>query len=279
MSAVHHHHHWHDFDRYHLRNMILRLAVGVLVVVGLHAAAVYVALNWNKEPTGEQSPPAAIMIELAPMAVSQQSQEEVAPGPQMVQAPEPVPDAPDEPEDAEPPPPEPEVQQTVEKMPETPPAPAEAEVVLPKPEPKKVEEAKPKPKEPEKPKKEAKPTRRRSAPVTSAAPRSDAPTAQTTAAPSPGAAAARSAALADWKSRAFAHLNRFKRPQGSNVGRPGISITIAGSGAVTGVSLAGSSGNSVLDQEAMAMARRASPFPAPPDGKGMTFGVAINFRN
>nr|WP_246702032.1 energy transducer TonB [Xanthobacter sp. SG618] len=164
-------------------------------------------------------------------------------------------------------------------MPETPPAPAEAEVVLPKPEPKKVEEAKPRPKEPEKPKKEAKPTRRPSAPTTAAAPRSDAPTAQTTAAPSPGAAAARSAALADWKSRAFAHLNRFKRPQGSNVGRPGINISISGSGAVTGVSLASSSGNSVLDQEAVAMARRASPFPAPPDGKGMSFGVAINFRN
>lgn len=277
MSAVHHHH-WHDFDRYHLRNMILRLAAGVLLVVALHAAAVYVALNWNKADPGIQSPPAAIMIELAPMAVSQQSQEEVAPGPQMVQAPEPVPDAPDEPEDAEPPP-VPQVEQVVEKLPETPPAPAEAEVVLPKPEPQKVEEAKPRPKEPEKPKKEAKPTRRRAAPVTAAAPRSEAPTAQTTAAPSPGAAAARSAALADWRSRAFSHLNRFKRPQGSNVGRPGITISISGSGAVTSVSLSRSSGNSVLDGEAVAMARRASPFPAPPDGKGLSFGVAINFRN
>lgn len=275
MSATHH---WHDFDRDHWRNTLLRLAAGVLFILFLHAAAVYVALFWNKLEAGEQSPPAAVMIELAPMAVSEASQEDTTPGPRMLQAPESVPDAPDIPEDAAPPP-EPLVEQIVEKMPELQPTPEpeKAEVFLPKPEPEKPPEVKQRPKVVERPKKDAKPTRRPAAPVTAAAPRSDAPEAQRTAAPSAGANTSSSASLADWRSRAFAHLNRYKRPQGGNTGRPGITISITAGGAVTGVSLVRSSGNAVLDQEAVAMARRASPFPAHPDGKPFTFGVSINF--
>lgn len=274
MSAVHH---WHDFDRYHWRNTVLRLAAGVLFIIVVHAAVVYVALYWRPVEAGDQAPPAAVMIELAPMAVSEAVQEDLTPAPPMVQSPESVPDAPDVPEEAAPPP-EPEVvEQVIEKVPELEPSPVQAEVVLPKPEPEKLPEPVPRPKVVERPKKDAKPTRRRAAPVNAAAPRSEAPEAQTTAAPSPGAAAARSAALADWRSRAFAHLSRYKRSQRGIVGRPGIAISITASGSVTSVSLVRSSGNPVLDEEAVAMARRASPFPPHPDGRPFSFGVSVEF--
>jgi protein TonB len=34
----------------------------------------------------------------------------------------------------------------------------------------------------------------------------------------------------------------------------------------------------VLDQEILAMVRRASPFPAPPDGQPKSFTVPLNFN-
>ncbi|QRG05414.1 energy transducer TonB [Xanthobacter dioxanivorans] len=275
MSAVHHHH-WHDFDRTHLRDTVLRLGAAVLVIIVVHAIVVYAALFWRKVEAGVAEPTAAVMIELAPIPVSVASEAETVPGPAAVQSPESTPDAPDIPEEAAPPP-EPVVEQVVEKIPEVDPSPAPAEVVLPKAEPKKEEaRERPKPKV-ERPKKEAKPTRRREAPVTAAAPRSEAETAQTTAAPSPGSAAIRSAALADWRSRAFSHLSRYKRPQAGHVGVPSITIALTGTGAVASVQLSRASGDEVVDREAVAMARRASPFPAPPEGKAFTFSVPIRF--
>ena len=274
MSAVHH---WHDFDRTHVRDTVLRLAAGALFIVTVHAVAVYAALFWRKLEAGESAPPAAIMIELAPVAVSEQQQvEDAAPGPQMVQAPESVPDAPDIPAEAAPPP-EPVVNEVLEKLPEVEPSKEQAEVVLPKPEPKKEEVKQPPKQKVDKPKKDAKPTRRPSAPTTTAAPRSEAPAAQATAAPSPGAAAVRSAALADWRSRAFAHISRYKRSQGSNVGQPRVTISLSSSGSVTSARLLNASGNEVLDREAVALVYRASPFPAPPDNRPLTFSVPINF--
>ncbi|MFS8038461.1 TonB family protein [Xanthobacter sp. AM11] len=268
MSAVHpHHHHWHDFDRSHLGATVLRFVAAGLFIVLVHAVAVYAALFWRKVEAGEAAPPAAVMVELAPMAVSEESQvDEAAPGPQMSYAPETVPDAPDLPEDAAPPP-EPVVEQVVEKLPEIDPTPVEAEVVLPKPEPEKQEVKEPPKKKVERPKKDAKPTRKRQAPATMAAPRSDAPVERATAAPSPGAAAVTSAAIADWRSRVYSHLVRFKRPLRDRVGRVVLFVGLSGSGSVNSVRVTSSSGDSALDAEAMAMVHRASPFPAPPDGR------------
>lgn len=276
MSAVH----WHDLDRTHLRDSILRwLAAGVFIVLA-HTVFVYAALFWHKVET-VAAPPAAVMIELAPLPVSAPSQtEDVAPGPEMMQSPQAVPDAADEKEEALPPP-EPVKQETVEeKVPDLPPTPAPSEVVLPKPEPEPKPVEKPKPKPVEKPKKDAKPTRRQQAPVTSAAPRSEAAPARNTAAPSPGIAASSSQARASWAAMISAHLNRFKRyPPGAEgiTGRPSVRFSLDGSGRVTAVSLSRSSGSSVLDEEAVATVRRASPFPAPPDGRGASFSVPVNF--
>jgi len=57
-----------------------------------------------------------------------------------------------------------------------------------------------------------------------------------------------------------------------------VSFNIAASGAATGVRLARSSGHRVLDRAAVAMVRRASPFPPPPPGARRAFRVPVRFR-
>jgi protein TonB len=47
---------------------------------------------------------------------------------------------------------------------------------------------------------------------------------------------------------------------------------------VTSASVAVSSGSTVLDQEMTAMAFRASPFPAPPDGQPKRFTAPVVFE-
>ena len=65
----------------------LRWIVAGLAVVGLHAGGVWLALNWPRPAEAAGDPPAAIMMELAPLAVSPEApQQEVAPGPEMVEA-------------------------------------------------------------------------------------------------------------------------------------------------------------------------------------------------
>ncbi len=276
---------WHDFDRQNWPRILALWAGAGLFVLILHSVAVYAALFWQ-EAEEVQSPPAAVMVELAPMPVSADAQvEDVAPGPPMEQAPdvEPV-DKPDDKPDEEPPPPEPVQPEVDEEMPELEPAPVPSQVVLPEPKPREivepVEKPKPKPQEKPKPKVESKPKPRKPAPQTAAAPRSDAPRSNTTAAPSQGASASNSRERASWASRVSAHLNRFKRyPSGAAgvTGRPVVRFSLNGSGQVTSASLVRSSGSSVLDQEAVATVRRASPFPRPPDGQGASFSVPVNF--
>lgn len=76
-----------------------------------------------------------------------------------------------------------------------------------------------------------------------------------------------------------AHLARYKQPvngaRGSGVAT--VQFLIDGRGRVTSARMAGSSGIAAFDQEAVAMARRASPFPPPPDGKGRDYTVPVRF--
>ncbi len=258
------------------------LLAGV-VVLGAHVGAAYVALHW---PRGEPEPAAAaMMIDLAPMPVSAPSEvEDVTPGPQMVQAPEPVKDLPEDMEEAVPPP-QPVAEPLLE-LPDLPPPPPLAEALLP---PQKPAEAEPQPTPPkpvEKPKPKPKASAKPAAPVTSAAPRSDAPTASATAAPSAGASSANSAAAASWRSQLISHLNRHKRYPGESrtareEGTARLRFSIDRSGRVVGASLVGSSGSPRLDEEVMDMIRRASPVPAPPPdvtGSTLTFTVPVNFN-
>ncbi len=80
-----------------------------------------------------------------------------------------------------------------------------------------------------------------------------------------------------------AHLARFKqfpadaRSRGEN-GRAMVAFSLSGSGGVTSVRLVRGTGVGSLDQEATAMVRRASPFPAPPDHRSVSFTVPVSFR-
>jgi protein TonB len=92
--------------------------------------------------------------------------------------------------------------------------------------------------------------------------------------------------LSSYQSKLVAHLRRFRTyPEAARRQRIGgtasVQVTIDRSGRVTAASLARSSGHGVLDREAVAMARRASPFPAIPSGLGrsrITFQAPIRFN-
>ncbi len=98
-----------------------------------------------------------------------------------------------------------------------------------------------------------------------------------------GVGRGRSDNSANYNGIVAAHLARFKqypaaaRSAGSQ-GVATVSFAIDGGGRVTSARLSGSSGNPAIDQEVVAMARRASPFPAPQDGKGRNFTVPVRFN-
>lgn len=80
----------------------------------------------------------------------------------------------------------------------------------------------------------------------------------------------------------MSHLNRYKRyPAGATgTGTASVAFTISRSGQVLSARLIGSSGDAALDTEAVSLARRASPVPAPPPNLGgatITLTVPIRF--
>jgi protein TonB len=92
-----------------------------------------------------------------------------------------------------------------------------------------------------------------------------------------------SQADANYRGMVIAHLSRHKqfpadaRARGET-GIASVAFSISGSGAVTSVRLARSSGSASLDREVQAMVRRASPFPPPPSGQPMSFTAPVNFN-
>ncbi|CAM5216289.1 hypothetical protein ARD30_01930 [Bosea thiooxidans] len=270
----------------------LRWSLAALVVASAHGTAGWVIANWQRAEAAMGAPPAAVMIELAPLAVAPEApQQDVAPGPEMVEAqPEPEPPLPEPvepPKDVEPPPepepvavPEPEI-----KIPELPPLPDAAAVLTPppkeapKPPPPEVKpRPKPKPRIVER-KKPVRPDKPKAEQTT--APVAQAQTAARAAAPAAGASAASPAANASWRGSLIAHLNRFKRfPNGASPGTVQVAFSIDRGGRVLSARLVRGSGDSALDEEAVAMIRRASPVPAPPDGLGggsIALAVPIRF--
>lgn len=118
---------------------------------------------------------------------------------------------------------------------------------------------------------------------------------QEKAAPSAAAAPTKSAATpsnqgqtgantSSYNAQVIAHLRRFQvYPEAARAaGIKGVSIVqfaLAPSGAVVAVSLGGSSGAAILDQAALAMVRRASPFPPiPPDYRNRSFTAPVRFE-
>jgi protein TonB len=87
------------------------------------------------------------------------------------------------------------------------------------------------------------------------------------------------ASLANYDGLVSAHLRRHQSAARSNgaTGSGAVTFSITGSGSVTSVRIAKGTGAAVLDQEILAMVRRASPFPVPPDGQPKSFTVPLNF--
>jgi len=87
------------------------------------------------------------------------------------------------------------------------------------------------------------------------------------------------ASLANYDGLVSAHLRRHQSAVRSNgvTGSGAVTFLLSGSGNVTSVRIARGTGAAVLDQEILAMVRRASPFPAPPDGQPKSFTVPLHF--
>ena len=235
-----------------LRRWLFAAAAVVLV----HAAIVFWIL-YIRDLQSAGAPPAAIMIELAPLDVAPptESPAEVTPGPQMTEA---------QPEEVEQP-------QTV-PVPELAPAPKPDVVLMtphkPKPKPKKIVKDIPKPVV----KREHEPP----APRTSAPPRAS--TATSRAASSPRAASASASAAARNACAAkFASLNS-RYPEAAQArgeqGTARLAITISRNGRVQSARVIGSSGSSALDQAALQMARNAS---CSPMEASATFNLPVRF--
>jgi periplasmic protein TonB len=169
---------------------------------------------------------------------------------------------------------------------ETPPLPTEV-TLLPQPEEKPVEKkAEPKPVQaaPPKPVKDAKPAkepRRIAAPTRENAAREAKASTPSTAANNVGVG--RSDRDTNYPGLVSAHLRRHQqypsdaRSRGDQ-GTATVSFGLDGGGRVTSARLVRGSGVASIDQEVQAMVRRASPFPAPPDGRPRSFTVPIAFR-
>ncbi len=92
----------------------------------------------------------------------------------------------------------------------------------------------------------------------------------------------RSDADTNYRGLVAAHLARHKQYPAeararNEQGSATLTFTLDGSGRVTSARLVRGSGSASLDQEAQAIARRASPFPAPPNGRPARFTVPVSF--
>ncbi|EIK97349.1 TonB-like protein [Pseudomonas sp. M47T1] len=221
------------------RQKLTRYGGSLAVVLGIHALAIALALNWHAAPPPEL-PPQAMMVELAPVP-------EVAP------------------------PPPPKV-----ITPPTPPTPVE-ELPLPKlaeaPKPTiaipKQEKPKPKPK-PQPPKPEKKPEPPQETPpsekVVDTAPAKDSAPKAPVAQPQ---LPSNSNALPNWQGDLLRHLAKFKKyPEDARRrGLQGVNrlrFVVDAEGKVLSYELAGGSGSAALDRATLDMIRRAQPLPPPP---------------
>lgn len=276
----------HHADGEALQRTALRWSLAGLCIVALHGGIVYAALNWPHQAEAAAELPAAIMIELAPVPVAPDTPpQDVALGPQMEQSQEATPsEQEDKPvEDQKP---EPEAKPEIKTEIEIPPLPEKpkAEAVLAQPTPPEPQKDKPKEdqRKPDKPKQARKKPQDRkaqNAPATAAPQAANVQRAAINAAAMAGTSS--SVAPATWRSMIMALLNRHKRmPPGGGRGTATVAFTIDRSGRVLSARLASSSGDAALDQEAVALARRVSPIPAPPAniGNGGSILLAVPVR-
>jgi periplasmic protein TonB len=247
------------------RAMVARWTLAAVLALMLHGAPIGAWSFWTTSdaPPGVVDPPIAVELAALPSA-SVQTEEEVDVGPPSPATEETAP-PPEEakPEQATPlaiaptpPAPEPEIvipEKRQQAEPEKTPTPEVKKVERPAQKPKVIKEAKHAPQE-------------QAARRQAAAPRADRKSDAMASAVSGVSSAAASASYYD---RVKAQLQRSKQTV-SGVGSASatFSFTVTRSGQVAGVRIVRSSGVSALDAEALAMVRRASPFPPfPPEMK------------
>lgn len=259
---------------------LLRWSLAALAVTVAHGGAAWIVsgLPPAHAEAAAGAPEPAIMIELAALSVAQEAPATAEPIASEPMAPEAQP----EPDVAETPDPSPaQAEGPAPEKPTLPERPVADAVSVPSPPPRRPTASRPEiaPKPPAPPrvvvrKPDRRPARAAAAPPPSA-PRAVAPSPQTN-----GTAAAPSAAAANWRGSLLVHLNRYKRfPDGGRPGTVQVAFAIDRSGRVLSARLSGSSGNPALDEEAVAMVRRASPVPAPPSGLGgATIALAVPVR-
>jgi protein TonB len=242
----------------------LRWGVAAILVTCGHAAVVLAAFDWNRtEPMPSQAP-VAILIDM--VAAPDKPPLDVAPGPETTES---VPEQETRPVETA------KVEPTTELSKTEPQEHAAVVLPPPMPEPAPEERSKPKPE----PKAENKPEQKKKSGSSraSASPSFRAPRVATAAAQAAGAAQAMAIAPASWKGAVLAALNRHKRYPGgaSGTGTATIAFSMNRSGQVTSARLLQSSGDRALDEEAVALPRRASPLPPPPSEVG---GGAVNLN-
>jgi protein TonB len=238
----------------------LRWGGSFILVAGVHAGAVMMILGWSHGEVPYSPPPAAVMMELAPLPEAPAATpNEAPPGPELSEViPEP-----------EPPPP-------VEMPP-----PVVAEVTLPEPEPPPPVDLKP----PEPPKPVEKRPPKPPQPKT-AAPQAAAAEATRAAAPMPGASVdPPSNTLPTWKGILLKHLERHKRypheaQRSRHEGITYIRFTMSRDGRVLSARVERAAGIASLDQEGLDLLQRAQPLPPLPadqPGESLELIVPIQF--
>lgn len=247
------------------------------LALSLHAGGIALALRNAETPPPDDEDSGVMMVELAPMAAAAHAPEQpMAPGPQSTESADSPAVAAQEAE-AKPPPVE-----------DQPPLPVVAE---PPPEltlPQEIAKTEPE-KEPEKVAEEKQPAPASAASVASIAaapPPIEAPAADKAAAPQLGLSPRDRQARARWESALSGHLARFGRfPDGVRGLKEEKIVTVRfeldRGGRVVTTSVAASSGSELLDAEAQAMIRRASPLPVPPAqvvGERVELMVPVKFK-
>lgn len=249
---------------------VRRWAICGAVVVGAHAGIAATMVKWN-DGADLSLPSAAIVVDFAPVAAAPtQVDNDLPPGPEQVMS-----DAsPNRPTESVEEKPEEKVEQKVveEEMPELPPAPnPEMEVA-----PKEVKEEAPQRQEP-----------RLAAPATTAPQAIPDQTASIAVAPMQGPLNLKpSNALPTWKIKVAALLERNKRYPSTAQSRREQGVvqlffSLDRQGQVLATRVATSSGSPALDEEAMALVRRAQPFPPPPpelSGAHVDLTVPVRFN-
>ena len=231
---------------------LMHWGTSAVAAVLAHAALV-VALLPRVDTAEPDAGAPVVMVDFAPQAMAPPAApSELAPGPQL---PEPPAEAQAERE-----------QVTEQKLADAEPAPQtravpEPEVALPRP----VEEAKPEVREEQ----AAQPAVPET--VATAPPSVEIP-AERPAGPAVGRTLTVSAlAVSTWQSLLSAHMEKFKRyprQARSAEGIASVGFTMDRTGRVLSTRIVRSSGSEVLDQDAMALVRRAEPLPTPPAGIG-----------